>query len=127
MGYQIERPTDNDYANSRALIVTGGLMFLGAVGILTALRFVLGLSLPSPWEHFRSAGFAMLSLGLATLVWGLRVYARQAEFNSASRSGMTPAYEAACTMIAIVFALAPVVAGLVAFGVIGLPTFPSSR
>jgi hypothetical protein len=127
MGYHIARPTENDFANSRVLISIGGLIFLGAVGTLTALRLILGVSLTSPWEHLRSVGFVMLSLGLATVMWGLRVYARKIEFESASRSGMTPAYEAACTMIAIVFVLAPIAAVLVAVGVIELPTFPSSR
>lgn len=128
MAYQIEQPTESDFAAGHRLMRLGSMLMLGAMGVLGGIAFVYAQPLSTWLERIQATAAGVLSLGLATVLWGLRVYATQAEYESARKNnGLTPAYEAACTMLSILFVIVPVCALLIALGVIELPTYPSSR
>jgi hypothetical protein len=117
LSYQINKPTEAELASGRMMMLAGAVIMIAAFAGVALTR-----------DNIQTAALCVLSLGLAVVLWGLRIYATRAEYNSASRhNGLTPAYEAACTMLSLLFALIPVCVILIAFGVIELPTFPSDR
>lgn len=129
MAYLFKNPTENEFAGARVLLKAGAGLFLGALCVMLAIRFTHSLPLPILWQRAVNVGFGLVSFGFATILWGFRVHARAAEFRSVSRGGYTPAYEAACTMVALVLYLAPIVWFLVAFDIIHFTalTPPSAR
>ncbi len=129
MAYLFKKPTEDEFANGRALLKVGAAIFAGSLSVMLAVRLTHDLPLPTAWQYVVNIGVAFLSFGIGTILWGLRVHARQIEFDSVTRRGGTPAYEAACTMIAIMFFVIPIVWGLVASGIISSKVFtpPSAR
>jgi hypothetical protein len=118
MGYQYKMPTESDFAKGRVVIKFGTLVFLGAIASMSAYVFFRGKDVTLPGQIVRGGCLTLSSFGLACIFWGLRVYAQKAEFTSVSNSGVTPAYEGACTLIAILFAVAPILIGLLSWGII---------
>jgi hypothetical protein len=124
----INKPTDDDFLQGHRLMLVGALVILLSLGATVAIFYVKGPALSTTWQNIQTACMCGMSLGLAIVLWGLRVYATQAEYNSAVRhKGLTPAYEAACTMLSVLFVVAPIVVGLVTFDIVDLPMPPSSR
>jgi len=125
MAYQIQRPTENDYASSRALILNRRTHVSRVVGRSHRPGIPSGRIADESLAVFSGMQVSpVCRLGWRRSCGGCESTRARLSSNLRRESGMTPAYEAACTMIAILFALAPLVVGLVAVGVIELPSPP---